>query len=97
MQHLGNGFHGVSLIVVIQHVCQHLRVCLGDEMVASLRQLFPKGQIILNDAVVHHRDGFLFIEMRVGVHIAWSAVRGPAGMTDSQRSRHGGAVVGELA
>ena len=97
VQHLGDGLHGISLIVIIQHVGQHLRIRFGDKMIAPLRQLFPECQIILDDTVVHHRDGFLFIEMRVGVHIARSAMRSPAGMTDSQRSRHGGAVVGELA
>ena len=52
-------------------------------------QLLFQGQVILDDAVVHHHDVAGAIAVRVGVFLGGAPVRGPARMPDAVRAVDG--------
>ena len=45
---------------------------------------------------MYHYDGFIFIEMGMGIDIGRRTVGSPSGMSDPYRSRQGCSAVGEL-
>ena len=81
---LGDGPQGIPVIVVVQKLGDDLRVRLRDEGIPLLLQLLLQLDIVLDDAVVHHRDGPARVKMGVGVHIRGRPVGGPPGMPDPQ-------------
>ena len=89
VKHLGDGFHGIPLVIIIQQMGQHLRIGLRHKMVTLVGKLLFQWNIILNNTVMHHRDTALLIGVRMGVVIAGRAVGGPSGVADAAASRHG--------
>jgi hypothetical protein len=78
----------------VQEVGDGLGVGLGHELVASGLELRAQLGEVLDDAVVHHGDPAVAVEVRMGVDVVGSAVRGPPGVPDAGvRLRHG--LVGE--
>src|SRR5439155_12276545 len=69
------------LLLVGDEVREDFRVGLGGELVPGAGQRLLQLEVILDDAVVHHRDAAVLV--RVRVLVGWLAVRGPAGMTDA--------------
>ena len=97
VQHFGDGRHGISLIIIVQHMRQNFRIRLGNKMISPLDHFFLQRQIVFYDPIMDYGYGPFFIHMGMGVRVAWSAVRRPAGMADPRRSRHEGPVMGKLA
>lgn len=62
---------------------EHLRVRLALEAVAAGDELIAQGGVVLDDAVVHHRDLPGLRKVRVAVLVRGLAVRGPAGVADA--------------
>jgi hypothetical protein len=52
----------------------------------ALRQLGPQQREVLDDPVVHDRDPARVVEMRVGIGVGRTAVRGPTGVPDTGRT-----------
>ena len=48
---------------------QHFRIRLRNELVSPLRQHFAKLNIILDDTVMYHSNGFRLIKMRESISI----------------------------
>ena len=63
---------------------EHLGVGLAREDVAALAQHLLQLEVVLDDAVVHHRHAV--IGVRVRVLVGGPAVRRPAGVADAQRA-----------
>jgi hypothetical protein len=69
----------VSLVDQVRH---HFGIGLRFETVADRAQFVAQRLVVLDDAVVHQRDG-LVREVRVGVDGVRLAVRGPARVRDA--------------
>ena len=65
----------------------HLGVRLGAEQHPFGLQLLPQAAVVLDDAVLHHRQLAASIEVGVGVALFRLAVGGPAGMADAAVAR----------
>ena len=81
---------------------QHFGVGVADEGVPSVGEQLFERFVILNDAVVNHRDFALAPHVRVGIAVTWGAVGGPAGVPDSDGAHRDvfgnvGLEVGDLA
>ena len=59
---------------------------LGLELVAFALQLLLELQVVFDDAVVDYDDIALAVAMGVRVLLSGTAVRGPAGVPDAERS-----------
>ena len=70
--------------MLLHQVGDDFGVGLGLESVAFVLQLLFQGQVVFNDAVVHHDDVALAIAVRVGVFLGGAAVRGPASVADAE-------------
>lgn len=81
LQRQGQVADGLQL--VMQQVDDDLGVGLRGEHVAQALEPLTERFVVLDDAVVHHRQ-FVAGEMRVGVAFGWRAVGRPAGMGDAQ-------------
>ncbi len=75
---------------------QHFRIRLRNELVSPLRQHFAKLNIILDDTVMYHSNGFRLIKMRMCIDIAGHAMSRPTGMSDSADTRHGLSAMGQI-
>ena len=53
-------------------------------MVPLPLEAMPEGSVVLDDAVMHHRDPAGLVKVRMGVDVAGQAVRGPARVADAQ-------------
>ena len=94
-QHLLHRGVQVAAVVVVDEVRDDLGVGLTDEAVAGGLQLGAQFIVVLDDAVVHHRDtagGFGAQRIRAGRKV-WvrvvhhrRAVRRPAGVSDTGRA-----------
>ncbi|MNL40138.1 hypothetical protein D3C87_1624630 [compost metagenome] len=73
----------------MDQVGHHLGVGLRLETVAHGAQFLAQRFVVLDDAVMHQRDG-LVREMRVGVDRIGLAVRGPARVGNAQRAGQAG-------
>ena len=71
---------------------EDFRVRLAAEDVAAAAQLGLQLQVVLEDAVVHHRHALVAVGVRILIRGA--PVGGPAGMANAQRPH--GALAGEL-
>ena len=65
----------------------YLRIGLGAEQHPLRLQLLPQAAVVLDDAVLHHRQTARAIEVGVGVALLRLAVGGPAGMADAALAR----------
>ena len=86
---LGRGLFRVeaALHVGIDQVGNHLGIGVGDELAPLRLQLGPELAVVLDDAVVDHRDAAG--GMGVGVGLAGLAMRGPAGVPDARSAADG--------
>ena len=78
----GHGQIGQILEFVVQQVGDDFGVGVRGEHVTQGFELFAQGFVVLDDAVVHHRQ--ITGEMRVSVALARRTVSGPAGVGDAQ-------------
>ena len=90
----GRGAHGVEQVAavgltveVVHQVGDHLGIGLRFEHVAERLQLGAQCFVVLDDAVVHHRD-LAAGEVRVRVARARRAMRRPAGVRDAGAAGH---------
>ena len=67
---------------------QHFGVGLREKYMALGLQFGAQGQIVFDDAVVHHGHRPVSVEMRMGIHLRRLAVGGPARMANAQSPRH---------
>ncbi len=86
MHQLSDGLQGISLVIIVQQMGHHLSVRVGTKGIASLLQLFLQLQIVLNDTIMHHYNGFICIKMGMGIRIRGRSVSRPAGMADTDGS-----------
>ena len=68
-------------------VGDHLGVGVGEEHHTAGLQLLPQAAVVLDDAVLHHRQPAAAIEVGVGVALLGLAVGGPAGVADAAQPR----------
>ena len=86
--------HIVALVIMeLQQLGHHLRVCIRLEHNAMAQKLLLDLHIVFNDAVMHQRDPAVLADMGMGVDVIRFAVGSPAGMADAQRPFHIGAAV----
>ena len=78
------GLDEVASVVLLDQMDQHLGIGFGDELVPGREQPLLKGQKILDDSVVHHRQPPVLGQVRVGIHVGRFPVGGPAGMSDTE-------------
>ena len=71
---------------ILYKVDEHFRVSLAPESDAFGCQRFLQDTVILDDAVVDHRDASVRREMRMRISVVRLAVRGPTGMGNTYRS-----------
>ena len=76
-----------ALHVGIDQVGNHLGIGVGDELAPLRLQLGPELPVVLDDAVVDHRDAAG--GMGVGVGLAGRAMGGPAGVADANCAADG--------
>ena len=76
-----------ALHVGIDQVGDHLGIGVGDELAPLRLQLGPELPVVLDDAVMDHRDAAG--GMGVGVGLARRAMGGPAGVADADCAAHG--------
>ena len=69
--------------MLLDEVGDDFGVGFGGELVAFLNKLFLQGEVVLDDAVVHHNNSARAIAVRVGVFFAGPAVSRPARVTDT--------------
>ena len=67
VHNLGNGFHRVALVVTVQKMRHYFRISVGTELVSFFFQPFPQFQVILNNSIVNHCNGFRLVIMGVGI------------------------------
>jgi hypothetical protein len=90
-QSLDGQANGCEQIIALHHELVHqvhhdLRVCIGIECVTGSLQLLAQGVVVLDDPVVHQRDGFAR-QVRVCVGRVGHAMRCPACVGDSAVTR----------
>jgi hypothetical protein len=90
MQGLDNGVLERALESGLDQMCQHLGVGLRLEDVAVVFQHPSECRCVLYDPIVNDGDLTLLIDLRVGIHLVWRAVGGPASMADPEMAVHGG-------
>ena len=73
--------------VGIDQVGDHLGIGVGDELPPLRLQLRPELAVVLDDAVVDHRDAAGGV--RVGIGFAGRAMGGPAGVADANCAADG--------
>ena len=93
---------GGEIELVFDEVGDDLGVGLGDELVALGDELGLEGEVVLDDAVMHHDERAGAVAMGVGVLLGGAAVGGPAGVADAEGAGDGaggddGLEVAELA
>ena len=76
-----------ALHVGIDQVGNHLGIGVGDELPPLRLQPGPELAVVLDDAVVDHRDAAG--GMGVGIGFAGRAMRGPAGVADARGAADG--------
>ena len=96
MQYLRDRLHRIAFIIIVQQVRQHFRIRLGDKLIALFRQHLPELDIILDDAVMHHRDRSFRVKMRMRIHITGHAVGGPSRVPDPADALHRLPVMGQV-
>ena len=88
--HLQQGLlHGrleIALVVGLDEMGEHFRVGLGLELVARFQQPFFQQQVVFNNAIVDQEELAAAIRVRVSIHHAGLAVRGPARVGDSRHA-----------
>ena len=90
---LGNGYHGILIIVIIQHMGEHFRIRFRNKLIPSALQLLFQREIILYNSVMYNGNSTLRIKMGMGIHIAGRSMSCPPGMADSKHSRHSCSVM----
>jgi hypothetical protein len=50
-------------------------------------QAFSEQRVVLDDAVVNHRDAAMTVQMRMSVAVCGHSMRGPSGVADTDRGR----------
>ena len=75
--------------MLLHQVGDDFGVGFGFENVALRVQLVLQGQVVFDDAVVHHHHVARAVAVRMGVLLGGAAVRGPAGVADAERAIHG--------
>ena len=83
-------------IKVFDEVCHHLGVRLRVKLHALFLEHLFEGEVVFNDAVVHHRKFAPVGHMGVAVLIRGSAVGCPAGVPDAGSARERSAASGEV-
>ena len=96
MQHLRHGLHGVPFIIIVQKMRQHFRIRLRHESIPLVRQHPAQLNIILDNAVMYHRDRLVRIEMRMRIDITRYAMGRPPGMPDAAEPCHRLAAMGQI-
>ena len=66
--------------VIADEVGENLGVRLGQETMSMPLEAVPEGGVVLDDAIMHHRNLAGLVEVRMRVDVAGQAVRGPAGV-----------------
>src|SRR5204863_4176056 len=79
-------FLEISLEMLFQKMSDDFGIGLGRELVAFFDQLPLQRKIVLDDAVVGNHNAALTVAMRMRVFFGWTAVRGPARMTEAELS-----------
>ena len=90
-------FQWISLVIIIQKVCDHLRICLRYKLVSSALQLLFQLDVVLDNSIVDDYNRLFGVQMRMGVRIRWGTMCRPPGMPDSKCTRQQDAIVCELA
>jgi len=81
---LTNGRHKVTGLFVEKsdQLGERLRIGFALEDDALFFEKLTDGAVVFDDAIVDDRNAIACIEVRMGVDLAWAAVRGPTGMRD---------------
>ncbi len=89
----GEGFlysrEEISFIKVGDELGDHFRVGVGVEGPAGGFEHVAKGGVVFDDPVVDDGDGFVLVEMGVGIFFRGFAVGGPAGMRNGEIEAQG--------
>ena len=96
-ERLGHCVHDVVFIVVVHQLGHHLGVRLGQETDPLGLKPLTQGQIIFDDAIVHHGDTTGLAHMGVRVQVRGLTVGGPAGVPQTDAAVDGCAVVHQIA
>ncbi len=91
-----NCLQRVPLVIIVQKMGNHFRICLRHEFISPFHKFLLKLQIVLNNTIMNHYDTFICIKMRMGIHIRRRAVSRPACMADSHGSRKHCPVMGQF-
>ena len=88
-EHTAHSLQNVPLVEVLDELGHHLGVRLGGEgHPLGLQEGLQLG-VVLDDAVVDHRDLAILTHLGVGVDVAGRPVGGPAGMADAHGAVQG--------
>ncbi|OQB98442.1 MAG: hypothetical protein BWX80_03981 [Candidatus Hydrogenedentes bacterium ADurb.Bin101] len=82
-----DGLEQVAFIILAHQVRNRFRIRLTAEGDAFLFQPGAQFLVVLDDAVVHHRDFLGHVKVGMGVYFARHPVGCPAGMADAQAAR----------
>ncbi|SCJ17615.1 Uncharacterised protein [uncultured Flavonifractor sp.] len=93
VEHLGQSLQNVAPVVVLQQLGHHLGVGLGDELHALGLEELLNLHVVLDDAVVDHRDVAALADLGVGVDVGGCSVGGPAGVAQAHGAVDGRAAV----
>ena len=69
MHYLCNRLQRVSLIIVIQKMCQYFGICLRHKLIPFFLQLLFEFQIVFNNSIVHNNNIFIFVIMWMCIYI----------------------------
>ena len=83
LDRFADGVQEVAVVVVGDQVRQHFGVGLAVELHPVGLQLVLQQHVVFDHAVVHHGDGAVAAQVRVGVGVGRPAVGGPAGVADA--------------
>ena len=93
-----HGLDQVAVVVARDQVRDHLGVGVGGELSPLGLEAAAERDMVLHDAVEDDVDAIVGVEVRMGVGLAHTAVRGPARVTDpggglAGGHRHGGLLL----
>ena len=74
---------GCVVLHLLDQVGDDFGIGLGLEGVAFVLELLLEGQVVFDDAVVHHDDVAFAVAVRVGVFLGGAAMGGPPRVADA--------------
>ncbi len=87
LSYFGHRRPEISLIGLLEQVRDDLGVRLRIELMPATPELAAQLGVVLDDAIVDHRELTPTTHMRMGVLISGRAMRRPTGVPDAQMSR----------